>query len=88
MTTLRAGLVGIGMMGRNHARVLREISGVELVGVADPAGDVHGVAGGGHTSSTPSRSWSPSVSTWRLSPPPRVSTSTRASSSPRPECRL
>lgn len=43
---LRAGLVGIGMMGRNHARVLREIADVELVGVADPAGDRHGVAGG------------------------------------------
>ena len=45
-TALRAGLVGIGMMGRNHARVLHEIDGVELVGVADPAGDRHGVAGG------------------------------------------
>lgn len=44
--SLRAGLVGIGMMGRNHARVLREIDGVELVGVADPAGDRHRVAGG------------------------------------------
>ena len=43
--SLRAGLVGIGMMGRNHARVLREIDGVELVGVADPAGDRHRVAG-------------------------------------------
>lgn len=43
--TLRAGLVGIGMMGRNHARVLREIDGIELVGVADPAGDRHRVAG-------------------------------------------
>lgn len=43
---LRAGLVGIGMMGRNHARVLRDIDGVDLVGVADPAGDRHGVAGG------------------------------------------
>lgn len=42
---LRAGLVGIGMMGRNHARVLHEIDGVDLVGVADPAGDRHGVAG-------------------------------------------
>ena len=50
---LRAGLVGIGMMGRNHARVLREIDGVELVGVADPAGDRHGVAGGARWS-TPS----------------------------------
>ena len=39
------GLVGIGMMGRNHARVLRAIEGVELVAVADPAGDKHGMAG-------------------------------------------
>ena len=45
MTTLRAGLVGIGMMGRNHARVLGSMDGVELVAVADPAGDRHGVAG-------------------------------------------
>lgn len=46
MANLRAGLVGIGMMGRNHARVLREIDGVELAGVADPAGDRFRVAGG------------------------------------------
>lgn len=46
MAALRAGLVGIGMMGRNHARVLHEIEGVELVGVADPAGDRHNVADG------------------------------------------
>lgn len=43
--TLRAGLLGLGMMGRNHARVLHEVDGVDLVGVADPAGDVHRVAG-------------------------------------------
>ncbi|MEP7762956.1 Gfo/Idh/MocA family oxidoreductase [Sanguibacter sp. 25GB23B1] len=43
--TLRAGLIGVGAMGRHHARVLREIDGVELVAVADPAGDPHGVAG-------------------------------------------
>lgn len=42
---LRAGLLGVGMMGRNHARVLREVDGVELVAIADPAGDPHGVAG-------------------------------------------
>jgi len=42
---LRAGLLGVGMMGRHHARVLREIDGVELVGIADPGGDPHGVAG-------------------------------------------
>lgn len=34
--TLRAGLVGLGMMGRNHARVLAALDGVRLVGVADP----------------------------------------------------
>lgn len=28
--------MGLGMMGRNHARVLQEVAGVELVGVADP----------------------------------------------------
>ena len=33
---LRAGLVGLGAMGRNHARVLRSLDGVELVGVVDP----------------------------------------------------
>jgi len=44
--TLRAGLIGIGMMGRHHARVLRSLDGVELVAVADAGGDPHGVAGG------------------------------------------
>ncbi|GAA2855051.1 Gfo/Idh/MocA family protein [Microbacterium arabinogalactanolyticum] len=42
---LRAGLLGVGMMGRHHARVLRELDGVDLVGIADPGGDPHGVAG-------------------------------------------
>ncbi|MDO9380924.1 MAG: Gfo/Idh/MocA family oxidoreductase [Nocardioidaceae bacterium] len=37
MTTLRAGLVGLGAMGRNHARVLGGLDGVDLVGVSDPA---------------------------------------------------
>ncbi|OLT12031.1 dehydrogenase [Actinomadura sp. CNU-125] len=36
--SLRAGLVGLGVMGRNHARVLAGTDGVELVGVVDPAG--------------------------------------------------
>jgi UDP-N-acetylglucosamine 3-dehydrogenase len=44
--TLRAALFGLGMMGRNHARVLRSVPGVELVGVCDPSGDPFGVAGG------------------------------------------
>ena len=46
MAELRAGLIGLGMMGRNHARVLASLEGVELVGVADPAGDVHGAVTG------------------------------------------
>jgi UDP-N-acetylglucosamine 3-dehydrogenase len=43
---LRAGLIGLGMMGRHHARVLRSLEGVELVAVADPGGDPHGVSDG------------------------------------------
>lgn len=34
---LRAGLIGLGAMGRNHARVLSILSGVDLVGIVDPA---------------------------------------------------
>lgn len=44
-TTLRAGLLGVGMMGRHHARVLREIEGIDLVAIADPGGDPHKVSG-------------------------------------------
>jgi UDP-N-acetylglucosamine 3-dehydrogenase len=39
---LRAGLVGLGAMGRNHARILSGLDGVELVGVVEPAGDPNG----------------------------------------------
>jgi predicted dehydrogenase len=46
MASLRAGVVGLGMMGRHHARVLDSLEGVELVGAVDPAGDVHGAARG------------------------------------------
>lgn len=46
MANLRAGLIGLGMMGRHHARNLRSIEGVDLVAVADAAGDPHGLAGG------------------------------------------
>ena len=35
-TPLRVGVVGLGVMGKNHARVLSELPGVTLVGVADP----------------------------------------------------
>src|SRR6185436_15263442 len=44
--TLRAGLIGLGAMGRNHARVLNSLGGVELVGAADPSPNAvapHGV---------------------------------------------
>lgn len=42
---LRAGLVGLGMMGRHHMRLLDQIDDVEFVGVHDPA-----LAGQGTTS--------------------------------------
>lgn len=45
MANLRAGLIGLGMMGRHHARVLASLPGVDLVAVADAAGDPHQVAG-------------------------------------------
>ena len=45
MRTLRAGVLGLGAMGRNHARVLRAMEHVELVAVADPLGDRYGEAG-------------------------------------------
>lgn len=38
---LRIGLVGLGMMGRHHARVLIGLTGVDFVGACDPAGDPH-----------------------------------------------
>jgi UDP-N-acetylglucosamine 3-dehydrogenase len=33
---LRLGVLGVGVMGSNHARVLSDMAGVELVAVADP----------------------------------------------------
>ncbi|MEH0578785.1 MULTISPECIES: Gfo/Idh/MocA family oxidoreductase [Streptomyces] len=44
--SLRAGLVGLGSMGRHHARVLAGLDGVELVAVVDPMGDKFGAAQG------------------------------------------
>lgn len=41
---LRAGLIGLGAMGRHHARVLSVLDGVELVAAVDPLGDPHGWA--------------------------------------------
>src|SRR5699024_5161024 len=42
--TLRAGLIGLGVMGRHPARNLRALEGVEPVAIADPGGDPYGVA--------------------------------------------
>lgn len=33
---VRTGVIGVGSMGRNHVRVLRDIVEVDLVGIADP----------------------------------------------------
>jgi UDP-N-acetylglucosamine 3-dehydrogenase len=33
---LRVGVVGVGVMGRNHARVFADFPGVKLIGVVDP----------------------------------------------------
>ena len=38
MNTLKVGLVGLGIMGKNHARVLSKLEGVELLGIVDPIG--------------------------------------------------
>lgn len=46
MSALRAGLVGLGVMGRNHARVLSGLPGVDLVGIVDPAGRPEGAPHG------------------------------------------
>jgi len=47
VTVLRAGIVGLGVMGRHHLRILSALEGVELVGVFDPAlvgsGELSGV---------------------------------------------
>ena len=40
--TLRAGLVGLGAMGRHHARLLRTLEEFDFVGAVDPDGDRFG----------------------------------------------
>ena len=39
MTALRAAVVGVGHLGRHHARILKSLAGVELVGVVDSSPD-------------------------------------------------
>jgi len=45
VAALRAGIIGLGSMGRHHVRTLRALEGVDLVAVADEGGDPFGVAG-------------------------------------------
>lgn len=40
MANLKVGLIGLGMMGKNHLRILASLEGVDLVGVADPLAKV------------------------------------------------
>ncbi|MFZ2455623.1 MAG: Gfo/Idh/MocA family oxidoreductase [Candidatus Altiarchaeia archaeon] len=37
METLRVGVIGVGSMGKHHARVYSGMRGTELVGIADPS---------------------------------------------------
>jgi UDP-N-acetylglucosamine 3-dehydrogenase len=46
VVSLRAGLIGLGAMGRHHARILSELDGVDLVGVVEPAGETGRAARG------------------------------------------
>jgi UDP-N-acetylglucosamine 3-dehydrogenase len=39
---LRGAVLGLGMMGRHHARLLQSTAGVAFAGAVDPGGDVHG----------------------------------------------
>lgn len=52
---LQVGVVGLGQMGRNHARVVTEVDGIELAGVADPMGDPMGAARGAPVFDDPRR---------------------------------
>ena len=39
MSKLSVGLVGLGIMGKNHARVLANLDSVKLIGVVEPLQD-------------------------------------------------
>jgi predicted dehydrogenase len=40
---LAGAVIGLGMMGRHHARILQGLEGVRFAGAVDPMGDRHGV---------------------------------------------
>jgi UDP-N-acetylglucosamine 3-dehydrogenase len=44
---IRFGLIGLGQMGRHHARILSDSPDVEFVGAVDPIGDRHHALKGG-----------------------------------------
>jgi UDP-N-acetylglucosamine 3-dehydrogenase len=37
MINLKVGLVGLGVMGKNHLRILSKLEGVSLIGIVDPS---------------------------------------------------
>ena len=39
---LKVGVIGLGVMGQNHARVYSELPGVELAAVMDPVQEKRG----------------------------------------------
>lgn len=43
---VRAGVIGVGAMGRNHVRVLGQLPDAEFVGAVDPKGDQFGALDG------------------------------------------
>ena len=43
MPALRGAVLGLGMIGRHHARLLQASPRVTFAGAVDPAGDRHGV---------------------------------------------
>lgn len=45
MSALRAGVIGLGMMGRHHVRVISGLSGVDLVAVCDESPQATEIAG-------------------------------------------
>jgi UDP-N-acetylglucosamine 3-dehydrogenase len=41
MSDIKIAVIGLGIMGRNHARVLADLPGVALVAASDPSPDAH-----------------------------------------------
>lgn len=44
---MSGAVIGLGMMGRHHARILQNHPQLSFAGAVDPAGDVHGAIGAG-----------------------------------------